>query len=189
MKTEGSRAEVMHGTAKRTSGGLTKGDLKYNKWGSIVSRKKSSLARSQKHLAKAGWTAKKGKFGAVCIGKKCKTAKKGRKGRTGRRGIKKGGSLMNQLFGSASGGANSNNSAPESTETENPAPVKTGTTETNANNTTNSSLTESTGAENGATNAPHTNNNANLAGGNAQSGGRKKRGKTAKKARKGKGRK
>jgi hypothetical protein len=189
MKTEGSRAEVMHGTAKRTSGGLTKGDLKYNKWGSIVSRKKSSLARSQKHLAKAGWTAKKGKFGAVCIGKKCKTAKKGRKGRTGRRGIKKGGSLMNQLFGSASGGnatnataANGNNttdaigangnvnSSAGNPETENPAAKAPGT------------------GENGATNTPTT-NNANLAGGNAQSGGRKKRGKTAKKGRKGKGRK
>lgn len=100
MKTEGSRAEVMHGTAKRTSGGLTKGDLKYNKWGSIVSRKKSSLARSQKHLEKAGWTAKKGKFGAVCIKKKCKTAKKGR---TGRRGIKKGGGMMEDMLGGLTG--------------------------------------------------------------------------------------
>lgn len=70
MKTEGSRAEVMHGTAKRTSGGLTKGDLKYNKWGSIVSKRKSEQARKQKHLEKAGWTAKKGKFGAVKIGDK-----------------------------------------------------------------------------------------------------------------------
>lgn len=100
MKTEGSRAEVMHGTAKRTSGGLTKGDLKYNKWGSIVSRKKSSLARSQKHLEKAGWTAKKGKFGAVCMKKKCKTAKKGR----GRRGIKKGGGMLGEMIGGLTGG-------------------------------------------------------------------------------------
>ena len=30
----GSRAQVMHGTAMKTSGGLTKKDLKYNKWGS-----------------------------------------------------------------------------------------------------------------------------------------------------------
>lgn len=189
MKTEGSRAEVMHGTAKRTSGGLTKGDLKYNKWGSIVSRKKSSLARSQKHLAKAGWTAKKGKFGAVCIGKKCKTAKKGRKGRTGRRGIKKGGSLMNQLFGSASGGANSNNSAHESTGAGNA--LGNGTAATGENGANNAPPT----GEHGATNAPPTGENgANASvvpptGGNAQSGGRKKRGKTAKKTRKGKGRK
>ena len=75
MKTEGSRAEVMHGTAERTSGGLTKGDLKYNKWGSIVSKKKSEQARKSRHLEKAGWTAKKGKFGAVRING-AKTAKK-----------------------------------------------------------------------------------------------------------------
>jgi hypothetical protein len=85
MKTEGSRAEVMHGTAKHTSGGLTKGDLKYNKWGSIVSKRKSEQAKKQKHLEKAGWTAKKGKFGAVKIGDK-----KSRKVRTkGKRGTRK----------------------------------------------------------------------------------------------------
>ena len=75
MKTEGSRAEVMHGTAKRTSVGLTKSDLKYNKWGSIVSKKKSEQARKSRHLEKAGWTAKKGKFGAVRMNG-AKTAKK-----------------------------------------------------------------------------------------------------------------
>lgn len=74
-KTVGSRAEVMHGTAKKTSGGLTKGDLTYNKWGSIVSKKKAALARKQDHLGKAGWTAVKGKFGAVK-----KTGKKYHKG-------------------------------------------------------------------------------------------------------------
>jgi len=75
-KTVGSRAEVMHGTAKKTSGGLTKKDLKYNKWGEIVSKKKAELAKKQKHLEKAGWTAKKGKFGAVRISGHKKTAKK-----------------------------------------------------------------------------------------------------------------
>lgn len=48
MKTIGSRAQVMHGTAQKTSGGLTKSDLKYNKWGRIVSRKKSSMMKSGK---------------------------------------------------------------------------------------------------------------------------------------------
>jgi len=72
MKTVGSRAEVMHGTAKKTSGGLMKRDLAYNKWGSIVSKKKAELAKKQKHLEKAGWTAKKGKFGAVRMEKKSK---------------------------------------------------------------------------------------------------------------------
>ena len=38
----GSRAQVMHGTAHHTKGGLTKKHLKYNKYGRIVSRKKSS---------------------------------------------------------------------------------------------------------------------------------------------------
>jgi hypothetical protein len=41
----GSRAQVMHGSAKKTSGGLLKKDLAYNKSGSIVSKKKSLLAK------------------------------------------------------------------------------------------------------------------------------------------------
>ena len=41
----GTRAQVMHGTAKKTSGGLLKKDLTYNKSGSIVSKKKSLLAK------------------------------------------------------------------------------------------------------------------------------------------------
>lgn len=71
----GSRAQVMHDTAHHTSGGLTKGDLKYNKWGRIVSRKKSEKARKDKRLAKAGFTARKGKFGVVKIGSKTRRNK------------------------------------------------------------------------------------------------------------------
>ena len=41
----GSRAQVMHGTAHHTAGGLTKADLKYNKAGRIVSKKKSSTMK------------------------------------------------------------------------------------------------------------------------------------------------
>ena len=48
MQTVGSRAQVMHGTAQKTSGGLTKKDLKYNKWGRIVSRKKSANMKAGK---------------------------------------------------------------------------------------------------------------------------------------------
>jgi hypothetical protein len=59
----GSRAQVMHGTAAHTSGGLTKKDLKMNKWGRIVSRKKSMKAKKDKRLEKAGYKTKKGKFG------------------------------------------------------------------------------------------------------------------------------
>jgi hypothetical protein len=38
----GTRAQVMHGTAEKTKGGLTKKNLKYNKYGRIVSKKKSA---------------------------------------------------------------------------------------------------------------------------------------------------
>ena len=62
MKTIGSRAEVMHSTAKKTSGGLTKKDLFYKK-GRIVSRKASAAGKkSIKHLKKLGYIAKKGTF-------------------------------------------------------------------------------------------------------------------------------
>ena len=66
----GSRSQVMHGTAHHTSGGLTKTDLKYNKWGRIVSRKKSMKAKKEKRLEKAGYKTRKGKFGAVKDGRK-----------------------------------------------------------------------------------------------------------------------
>lgn len=59
----GSRAQVMHGTADHTSGGLTKSDLKYNKWGRIVSRKKSMKAKKDNRLSKMGFKTRKGKFG------------------------------------------------------------------------------------------------------------------------------
>jgi len=42
----GSRRKVWHGTAHHTPGGLTRKDLKMNKWGRIVSRKKSARAHS-----------------------------------------------------------------------------------------------------------------------------------------------
>ena len=64
-KRIGSRAQVMHGNALMTGGGLRKKDLKYNKQGKIVSKKKSSIAKKEKRLQKAGWTTKKGQFGAV----------------------------------------------------------------------------------------------------------------------------
>lgn len=64
-KAVGSRAQVMHGTAHHTSGGLTKTDLKYNKHGRIVSRKKSMKAKKEKRLEKAGYKTRKGKFGAI----------------------------------------------------------------------------------------------------------------------------
>jgi hypothetical protein len=70
MKRVGSRAQVMHGTAHHTSGGLTKKDLKMNKWGRIVSKAKSSKAKKENRLAKMGFKTQKGKFGVVKTGKK-----------------------------------------------------------------------------------------------------------------------
>ena len=62
-KTVGSKAEVFHGTAKHTSGGLKKKDLMKTKAGRIVSRRKHALGKSAiKRLFKAGYKPKKGTF-------------------------------------------------------------------------------------------------------------------------------
>ena len=61
----GSRRKVHSGAALETSGGLKKRDLVKNKWGRIVSRKKHITATKEQRLKKHGYTAKKGKFGAV----------------------------------------------------------------------------------------------------------------------------
>ena len=82
LKTFGSRAEVFHGNAKKTSGGLTKKDLMKNKHGAIVSRKKHLTAKREKRLEKHGYFAKKGKFGFVKKSpKKSKTQKKRKTGK------------------------------------------------------------------------------------------------------------
>lgn len=44
-KNIGSKAQVFHGNALKTSGGLKKDDLMMNKRGRIVSRKKSALGK------------------------------------------------------------------------------------------------------------------------------------------------
>lgn len=67
---EGSRAQVWHGTAHKTAGGLTKSKLLKNKHGRIVSKSKHESAKKEKRLQKHGWTAKKGKFGAVKMSSK-----------------------------------------------------------------------------------------------------------------------
>ena len=76
---EGSRAQVWHGTAHNTAGGLKKGDLHMNKHGRIVSKKKHITAKKEKRLVKHGYTAKKGKFGAVKIAKKSRKNKSHKK--------------------------------------------------------------------------------------------------------------
>ena len=63
MQTTGSKAQVFHGTAVHTSGGLTKKDLVLNKHGRIVSRRKMMLGKKAvKHLFTAGYKPKKGTF-------------------------------------------------------------------------------------------------------------------------------
>lgn len=62
----GSRAQVWHGTAYKTAGGLTKKDLKKNKHGKIVSRAKSAKGPQMlKRLHRKGYFTKKGSFGWV----------------------------------------------------------------------------------------------------------------------------
>ncbi len=58
----GSRLDVIRGHSLKTSGGLTKKDLKYNKHGRIVSVKMSNRAKKEKRLEKAGFIARKGSF-------------------------------------------------------------------------------------------------------------------------------
>ena len=60
----GSRAQVWHGTAHATTGGLTKSKLMQNKNGRIVSKRMSSSAKKNNHLVKTGWVTQKGKFGS-----------------------------------------------------------------------------------------------------------------------------
>ena len=85
----GSRAQVMNGTAYKTgygkvkgSGGnaLTRKHLKYNKNGRIVSVAKSSKkGKLLAQLKKAGYTYKKGHFGAVKISAKGKGSRRTRR--------------------------------------------------------------------------------------------------------------
>ena len=68
MQTFGSRAEVFHGTAMKTTGGLTKSDLTQDKYGAIISKaaRKAALARmkseGKQHLVKV-FKPKKSGFG------------------------------------------------------------------------------------------------------------------------------
>jgi hypothetical protein len=74
----GSRAQVWHGTAYKTSGGLKKSDLLQNKNGRLVSKAKHETAKKEKRLVKAGYGTKKGKFGFVLLGKKSKKQRGGK---------------------------------------------------------------------------------------------------------------
>ena len=82
----GSRAQVWHRTAYKTSGGLTHADLTQNDEGRIVSKTKSRLGKSQKNLGAFLQPKGSGTFGphtakAKKGGKKSKTAKRSKKSR------------------------------------------------------------------------------------------------------------
>lgn len=63
MPAVGTKAQVYHGTARHTSGGLTKKDLMKTKKGRIVSKKKHAAGQKAiKKLKKLGYVAKKGTF-------------------------------------------------------------------------------------------------------------------------------
>jgi len=81
----GTRAQVWHGTAYKTSGGLCKTDLIKNKAGRIVSKAKHHSAKKEKRLVKAGYLTKKGHFGFVKNGKSMRKGKGSRKGRGSRK--------------------------------------------------------------------------------------------------------
>jgi hypothetical protein len=85
-KTFGSRAEVFHGNAKKTTGGLMKKDLMKNKHGEIVSKKKHNTAKKEKRLERHGYFAKKGAFGYV---KKPVKMGKTKKNKSTRKSMKK----------------------------------------------------------------------------------------------------
>jgi hypothetical protein len=73
-RLEGSRAEVWHGTAYKTSGGLTKSHLIKNKSGRIVSKSKHSTAKREQRLLKYGYGTQKGKFGFVKLSKRARSS-------------------------------------------------------------------------------------------------------------------
>jgi hypothetical protein len=79
----GSRAQVMHGTAYKTNGGLTKKDLFRNKSGRFVSLKLHKRAKRENRLGKAGYRTKKGKFGSFKVGTTTGTKKRRGRGKRG----------------------------------------------------------------------------------------------------------
>ena len=89
----GTRAQVWHGTAYKTSGGLCKHDLMQNKAGRIVSKAKHMTAKKDKRWVKAGYLTKKGQFGFIKNGKSMKKGRKGKGSRKMRGGMAYGGPL------------------------------------------------------------------------------------------------
>jgi hypothetical protein len=104
----GTRAQVWHGTAYKTSGGLTKSDLLQNKNGRIVSRAKHATAKKENRLVKAGFGTKKGVFGYVQLNKKTKS----KRGGAGNMHGNNNGVLNNNNNGVLNNNNNNNNNNP-----------------------------------------------------------------------------
>ena len=83
----GTRAQVWHGTAFKTSGGLTKSHIMQNKSGRIVSRAKHTSAKKDMRLLKHGYGTKKGKFGFVKLGKTARHSRRSRRSKRGGSGV------------------------------------------------------------------------------------------------------
>ena len=80
VKAVGSKAEVFHGTAKHTSGGLKKKDLVKTRKGRIVSRKKQAAGKKAiKRLFALGFKPKKGKFSLMRKSMSKKSSRRTRK--------------------------------------------------------------------------------------------------------------
>lgn len=80
MMTIGSKAQVFHGTAHHTTGGLTRKELFQNKRGKIVSRKQAAAGKkAYSRLVKAGYKPKKGTFKLFSKKGRKNTRKAGRK--------------------------------------------------------------------------------------------------------------
>lgn len=102
----GTRAQVWHGTAYKTSGGLKKEHLMQNKSGRIVSEKKHQSAKRENRLLKHGYGTKKGKFGWIKTGSKKRRSKKHRKSMRG--GMNSGSTSNNNSDTSTHSGSSAN---------------------------------------------------------------------------------
>ena len=94
----GTRAQVWHGTAYKTTGGLCKHDLMQNKAGRIVSKAKHMSAKRDKRLVKAGYLTKKGQFGFIKNGKSMKKGRSRSRSRKMRGGMAYGGPLSPHYY-------------------------------------------------------------------------------------------
>ena len=63
----GSKIQVYHGTAEKTSGGVKRSGITKKPDGRLVFAAKSAAARKSNNLVKSGYGSIKGRFGAIDI--------------------------------------------------------------------------------------------------------------------------